>query len=145
VAARDRGRCAFVARSGRLCGSRDFVEFHHKEPWARSRRHPVEGIELRCRAHNHYAAVQDYGAAHMDRCRGSGRKNTQPRTRAGASSRGASRDALRPDPTARPTRAARGTARAALRRRAASSREDPAGGKPPTEAQLNGGLISDRF
>jgi hypothetical protein len=81
VAARDRGRCAFIGRSGRLCGSRDFVEFHHKEPWPRSRRHPIEGIELRCRAHNHHAAVQDYGAAHMERCRGSGRKNTRPPTR----------------------------------------------------------------
>jgi hypothetical protein len=90
VAARDHGRCAFVARSGRRCGSRDFVEFHHKEPWAWSRRHPVEGLELLCRAHNHYAALQDYGAAHMERCRRSSRKNTQPRTRAGASSPGAS-------------------------------------------------------
>jgi hypothetical protein len=45
----------------------------------------VEDIELRCRAHNHHAAVQDYGAAHMERCRGSGRKNTQPRTRPEAS------------------------------------------------------------
>jgi hypothetical protein len=85
VAARDRGRCAFVAWSGRRCGSRDFVEFHHKEPWARSRRHAVEDIEQRCRAHNHHAAVQDYGAAHMERCRGSGRKNPQTPTRAGAS------------------------------------------------------------
>jgi hypothetical protein len=92
VAARDRGRCAFVARSGRRCGSRDFVEFHHKEPWPRSRRHPIEGIELRCRAHNHYAALQDYGAAHMERCRRRGGKNTQPRTRAGASSAGAGPD-----------------------------------------------------
>jgi hypothetical protein len=103
VAARDRGRCAFVARSGRRCGSRDFVEFHHKEPWARSRRHRVEGIELRCRAHNHYAAVQDYGAAHMERCRGSGRKNTQPRTRAGASSPGASHDPRMADGAKPPT------------------------------------------
>jgi hypothetical protein len=92
VAARDRGRCAFVGRSGRRCGSRDFVEFHHKEPWAKSKLHPVEGIELRCRAHNHYAAVQDYGAGHMERCRGSGRRNMQSRTRAGASSAGASPD-----------------------------------------------------
>jgi hypothetical protein len=67
VAARDRGCCTFVARSGRRCRSRDFLEFHHKEPWAKTRRHSVEGIELRCRAHNYYAAVQDYGAAHMER------------------------------------------------------------------------------
>ena len=29
VAARHGGRCAFVGRNGRRCGSRDFLEFHH--------------------------------------------------------------------------------------------------------------------
>ena len=83
VVARDRGRCAFLARNGRRCEARDFIEFHHKQPWAKSKRHSVEGIELRCRAHNHHAALQDYGAAHMQRCRGSGRPSTS--TRPGAS------------------------------------------------------------
>ena len=83
VTARDQGRCAFVARNGRRCGSRDFIEFHHLEPWARSKRHSVEGIELRCRAHNHHAAVGDYGALHMQRCREGGRPSTF--TRPGAS------------------------------------------------------------
>ena len=87
VTARDQGRCAFVARNGRRCESRDFIEFHHVEPWARSRRHSVEGIELRCRAHNHRAAVRDYGAAHMQRCREGGRPSTS--TRPGTSSTGA--------------------------------------------------------
>ena len=87
VMARDQGRCAFVARKGRRCGSRDFIEFHHAEPWARSRRHSVGGIELRCRAHNHRAAVRDYGAAHMQRCRERGRQSTS--TRPGTSSTGA--------------------------------------------------------
>ena len=62
---RDGGRCAFVGRNGRRCGSPDFLEFHHLDPWARARRHSVERIELRCRGHNHHAAVQDYGAAYM--------------------------------------------------------------------------------
>ena len=62
---RDGGRCAFVARNGRRCGSPDFLEFHHLDPWARARRHSVERIELRCRGHNRHAAVQDYGAAYM--------------------------------------------------------------------------------
>jgi hypothetical protein len=83
VAARDRERCAFVARGGRCCESRDFLEFHHKEPWAGSRRHSIEGIELRCRAHNHHAAVQDFGAAHMQRYRQGGRRYPQPSTRPG--------------------------------------------------------------
>ena len=62
---RDGGRCAFVGRNGHRCGSADFLEFHHLDPWAKAKRHSVERIELRCRGHNHYAAVQDYGAAHM--------------------------------------------------------------------------------
>ena len=73
VVARDGERCAFVARNGRRCESRDLLEFHHKEPWARSKRHSVEGIELRCRGHNHYAALRDFGVAHMERSRGSSR------------------------------------------------------------------------
>ena len=85
VASRDGGRCAFVSRSGRRCESRDFLEFHHRQPWARSRRHSVEGIELRCRAHNHQAAVPDYGAAHMERCLVTSRNSEQPPTRPGAS------------------------------------------------------------
>jgi len=85
VTARDRGSCTFVARSGRRCESRDFLEFHHKQPWARSRRHSVDGIELRCRAHNHHAALQDYGAEHMGRWLGSTRKDPRAPTRPGAS------------------------------------------------------------
>ncbi len=65
VSARDEGRCAFVGRNGRRCGSPDFLEYHHLDPWARAKRHSVERIELRCRGHNHYAAVQDYGAKYM--------------------------------------------------------------------------------
>ncbi len=60
VATRDAGRCAFVSRNGRRCGSAEFVEYHHINPWARSRSHSVEGIELRCRQHNQYAEDQDH-------------------------------------------------------------------------------------
>ena len=69
VAERDGERCAFVATSGRRCSSLDFLEFHHKEPWASARRHSIQGIELRCRAHNHHAAVEEYGAEYMRRYR----------------------------------------------------------------------------
>ena len=65
VCARDGGRCAFVGVNGRRCGSRDFLEFHHLDPWARTKRHSTDRIELRCRGHNRYAAVQDYGAEYM--------------------------------------------------------------------------------
>ena len=67
VVARDGGRCAFAGPNGRRCGSRDFLEFHHIDTWARVKRHSIDRIELRCRGHNHLAALQDYGAAHMAR------------------------------------------------------------------------------
>ena len=70
VVARDGGRCVFVASNGRRCGSRDFLEFHHRDPWAKSKRHSTDRIELRCRGHNHYAALQEYGAEHMARFAG---------------------------------------------------------------------------
>ncbi len=70
VVARDGGRCAFVGSNGRRCGSCDFLEFHHLDPWARAKRHAIPRIELRCRGHNHYAALEDYGAAYMARFAG---------------------------------------------------------------------------
>ena len=72
---RDEGRCAFAGRNDRRCASRDFLEYHHLDPWARSKRHSIERIELRCRGHNHYAAMLDYGSEHMARSRG---KTTSP-------------------------------------------------------------------
>ena len=59
VVSRDGGRCTFVGRNGRRCESADFVEYHHLDPWASSRCHSVEGIELRCRAHNQYAVDRE--------------------------------------------------------------------------------------
>ncbi len=70
VSTRDGGRCVFVGRNGRCCGSRDFLEFHHRVPWAKAKRHSIDEIELRCRGHNHHAAEQDYGAAYMARFAG---------------------------------------------------------------------------
>jgi hypothetical protein len=69
VSKRDGERCSFVSKAGRRCGSGDFLEFHHREPWARQRSHEIEGITLRCRAHNQYEAEQDFGAKHMQRFR----------------------------------------------------------------------------
>jgi 5-methylcytosine-specific restriction endonuclease McrA len=62
---RDGGRCTYVSREGRHCESRDFLEFHHQVPWARSRRHTVSNIYLRCRSHNQWAAELDFGTQHM--------------------------------------------------------------------------------
>jgi len=72
VSKRDDERCTFVSATGRRCGSRDFLEFHHRQPWARQQSHAIDGITLRCRAHNQYEAERDFGAKHMQRFRGRG-------------------------------------------------------------------------
>lgn len=54
VFVRDLGRCAFVAASGRRCGTRAFLEFHHVRPFADGGEASVRNIELRCRRHNGY-------------------------------------------------------------------------------------------
>jgi hypothetical protein len=61
VWARDKGRCAFVAPSGRRCGERGRLELHHVEPYAVGGPATVENIQLRCRAHNAYEAVLFHG------------------------------------------------------------------------------------
>jgi len=67
VAKRDEERCTYASPGGRRCGAREFLEFHHGDPWARTHAHSVEEIALRCRAHNHYAACRDFGERHMAR------------------------------------------------------------------------------
>ena len=61
VWARDRGRCAFVSRSGRRCEARAFLEFHHADPHALGGEPTVRNIALRCRAHNGYEAELVFG------------------------------------------------------------------------------------
>jgi hypothetical protein len=74
---RDAGRCAYVDGEGRRCGARDFLEFHHLDPWARSRQHDPDRITLLCRAHNQRAAESDFGLGLMEGKR-SGEKATAP-------------------------------------------------------------------
>ena len=70
VWSRDGGRCTYRSPTGRRCGAREFLEFHHREPWARTRTHSVAGISLRCRSHNQHEARRDFGERHMERfCR----------------------------------------------------------------------------
>jgi hypothetical protein len=60
---RDLGRCAFVASTGRRCGERGFVEFHHVKPHAAGGGPTVDNIELRCRRHNDFEARAYFGDA----------------------------------------------------------------------------------
>lgn len=61
VWARDGGRCAFVATSGRRCRESRHLDFHHVHPWAAGGPTTVENVQLRCRAHNAYEADLFYG------------------------------------------------------------------------------------
>jgi hypothetical protein len=62
---RDGGCCTYVSSDGRRCSSREFIEFDHVESWTRTRSHPVDGITLRCRAHNLLRARINFGERHM--------------------------------------------------------------------------------
>jgi hypothetical protein len=64
---RDEGRCTYVSPGGRRCNAREFVEFDHAEAWAWTHSHSVDGITLRCRAHNQQRARRDFGENHMAR------------------------------------------------------------------------------
>ncbi len=57
---RDGSRCAFVGSAGR-CGEAAFLELHHVVPFARGGPTTVANLELRCRAHNAYEAVLEFG------------------------------------------------------------------------------------
>ena len=58
---RDAGQCAFVARSGRRCRERAFLEFHHVDPYAIGGEATVVNLSLRCRAHNVHEADRVFG------------------------------------------------------------------------------------
>ena len=62
---RDRGQCTFVTPSGHRCSARRFLEFDHVQPLARGGKATVEGLRLRCRAHNQHAAEQSFGTEFM--------------------------------------------------------------------------------
>ena len=65
VAERDGGRCTFVGTNGRRCGSTKLLKFDHVVPVARGGEATVDGVRLRCRAHNQYEAEQLFGEGFM--------------------------------------------------------------------------------
>jgi len=66
---RDQGRCTFVGARGHRCEARRFLEFDHIDPVARGGEATVEGMRLRCRAHNQFEAEGAFGAGFMRRKR----------------------------------------------------------------------------
>jgi hypothetical protein len=66
---RDQGQCTFVSADGTRCDSSSFLQFDHIQPVARGGKASVDGIRLRCRAHNQYEAERVFGAEFMNRKR----------------------------------------------------------------------------
>src|SRR5262245_60907118 len=62
---RDGGQCTFVSEDGHRCTERKFVQFDHVIEVARGGEATVEGIQLRCWAHNQYTAERTFGAEFM--------------------------------------------------------------------------------
>jgi hypothetical protein len=63
---RDGGQCTFVAENGHRCEARTRLEFDHVEPVSQGGHPTVQGLRLRCRAHNQFAAEQAFGRDFMD-------------------------------------------------------------------------------
>lgn len=59
---RDGGSCGYTnAENGERCGSRHQLELDHEKPFAHGGKNTVENLRLRCRAHNQWLAVQNFG------------------------------------------------------------------------------------
>jgi hypothetical protein len=58
---RDGGRCAFVSADGRRCSERGHLEFDHAIPHGDRGKATLDNIQLRCAAHNRYAADLYFG------------------------------------------------------------------------------------
>jgi 5-methylcytosine-specific restriction endonuclease McrA len=62
---RDQGQCTFVSARGRRCEERTRLEFDHTQPLAKGGQTTAGQIQLKCRAHNQYAAECAYGTEFM--------------------------------------------------------------------------------
>jgi hypothetical protein len=62
---RDGGLCTYRANTGRRCGSRSYLDCDHIVPIALGGSDAPENLRLRCRTHNHLAAIRTLGAHKM--------------------------------------------------------------------------------
>jgi hypothetical protein len=66
VSRRDQDRCTFVSHDGRRCSETRGLEFDHVQPFALGGTATVDGLRLRCRAHNQYEADRAFGEEFMN-------------------------------------------------------------------------------
>jgi hypothetical protein len=62
---RDEGRCRYTDPKGQRCKERDWLEYHHRFPYALGGQHTLRDVCLMCHAHNQYEADRDFGRAVM--------------------------------------------------------------------------------
>jgi hypothetical protein len=63
---RDQSQCTYVSADQQRCPAKQALELDHIKPFGQGgRSDKAENLRLRCRAHNHLAAEQTYGKAHM--------------------------------------------------------------------------------
>jgi hypothetical protein len=62
---RDERQCTFVAKDGRRCAARHFLELDHVQPWALGGASDAGNLRLRCRAHNQLHARKLFGRRYM--------------------------------------------------------------------------------
>jgi len=86
---RDGGQCTFVSEAGHRCPARSQLEYDHVEPVARRGRATVEGMRLRCRAHNQFGAERIFGAGFMHQKREQARAAAAARAKAAKLARAA--------------------------------------------------------
>jgi 5-methylcytosine-specific restriction endonuclease McrA len=104
---RDGGRCTFVSTAGHRCEARTRIELDHIEPVARGGTATVNGMRLRCRAHNQYAAECAFGAGFMNRKREvAERASDEARSRAAAAEESRTRAAAAEEARSRAAAAA---------------------------------------
>ena len=66
---RDQGSCTHQFSDGSYCSSRMMLEIDHIVPVARGGQNNLENLTLRCRCHNAWRAIQEFGKEHMDQFR----------------------------------------------------------------------------
>jgi hypothetical protein len=68
---RDARRCTYRSGSGERCRETARLELHHSVAFARGGEHRLGNVTLRCRAHNAFAAEEDFGGDFVSSARDS--------------------------------------------------------------------------
>ncbi len=61
VLRRDNYECQFVGENGRKCCSKRYIQFHHRDPFAKGGPTIAANLALFCKSHNLYQAELDFG------------------------------------------------------------------------------------